>query len=326
MTLPTLATHRRAIALIVVTDARVPARRGHCRRHVVIGSLRATRYLGSIRTSRRIDRSSASQRRRPGKGYWLAAADGGVFTFGDAHVPRLDRRTHAQPHRSSASPRHRRATATGSSHRDGGVFTFGDATFHGSTGGRTAHRTHRRHRRAPRRATATGSSRPTVASSPSATPRSTAPPSGHTLAAPIVGIAATPIGPRLLARGVRRRRLHLRRRARSTGRSPRRPRPPRSSASPRPVRGTGYWLVAADGSTVRVRSRAHVPTAVPGGGGSTVGTRSPPSRSVHASPRRRTGRLLGRAVRDAAPSASRADTGSPYRPTPPAKVTPRLRP
>ena len=46
----------------------------------------------------------------------------------------------------------------------------------------------------PDRRTATGSSPPTAASSPSATPPSTAPPARIALNQPIVGMAATPTG------------------------------------------------------------------------------------------------------------------------------------
>ena len=70
------------------------------------------------------------------------------------------------------------ASATGRGYwlvaADGGVFTFGDARFHGSTGGKHAEPADRRHRAHARRATATGSSRPTAASSRSATRASTA--------------------------------------------------------------------------------------------------------------------------------------------------------
>ena len=40
-----------------------------------------------------------------GHGYWLVASDGGIFTFGDAALPRLDRRARTRPARSSAWPR-----------------------------------------------------------------------------------------------------------------------------------------------------------------------------------------------------------------------------
>ena len=68
-----------------------------------------------------------------GKGYWLVASDGGIFSFGDARFRgstgalRLN-----QPIVGMA------ATPTGHGYwlvaSDGGIFSFGDAAFHGSTG------------------------------------------------------------------------------------------------------------------------------------------------------------------------------------------------
>ena len=92
-------------------------------------------------------------------------------------VPRLDRRHRASTSRSSAWP----PTPDGNGYwlvaSDGGIFTFGDAQFHGSTG---AHARSTSRSSAwpptPSAATATGSSRPTAASSPSATRTSTARP------------------------------------------------------------------------------------------------------------------------------------------------------
>ena len=111
-----------------------------------------------------------------GKGYWLVASDGGIFTFGDAALLRLDRRHRGSTSRSSAW----RARPTGKGYwlvaADGGIFTFGDAEFFGSTGDMPAQPADRRHGRDADRATATGWSPPTAASSPSATPRSTARP------------------------------------------------------------------------------------------------------------------------------------------------------
>ena len=68
-----------------------------------------------------------------GRGYWIAAADGGVFAYGDARFA------------GSAADRKLRspvvgiaATSTGHGYwlaaADGGVFTFGDAAFYGSLG------------------------------------------------------------------------------------------------------------------------------------------------------------------------------------------------
>jgi hypothetical protein len=70
-----------------------------------------------------------------GNGYWLAAADGGVFTYGDARF------------RGSMAGSHLNAPVVGIASTkdgrgywlvaaDGGVFTFGDARFFGSLAGR----------------------------------------------------------------------------------------------------------------------------------------------------------------------------------------------
>ena len=69
----------------------------------------------------------------PRPGYWLVAADGGIFSFGDARSTGPPApSTSTSP--SSAWPPPPTARATGWSPRDGGIFTFGDARFHGSTG------------------------------------------------------------------------------------------------------------------------------------------------------------------------------------------------
>jgi hypothetical protein len=69
-----------------------------------------------------------------GKGYWLVASDGGIFSFGDA----------AFLGSTGATPLNRpitgmAATPTGKGYwlvaSDGGIFAFGDAPFFGSTGG-----------------------------------------------------------------------------------------------------------------------------------------------------------------------------------------------
>ena len=78
-------------------------------------------------------RSSAWRATPNGKGYWLVASDGGVFSFGDARffgstgAIRLN-----QPIVGMAADarRHRLLVVAG----DGGVFSFGDAAFKGSTG------------------------------------------------------------------------------------------------------------------------------------------------------------------------------------------------
>ena len=72
-----------------------------------------------------------------GKGYWLVAADGGIFSFGDArfHGSTGNRRLH-QPIVGMAG------AASGRGYwlvaADGGIFSF-NARFHGSTGNRRLH-------------------------------------------------------------------------------------------------------------------------------------------------------------------------------------------
>ena len=71
-----------------------------------------------------------------GNGYWLVAADGGVFSFGDAAFHgSTGGLALNQPVVGMA------ATPSGNGYwlvaADGGVFSFGDAAFHGSTGGLT---------------------------------------------------------------------------------------------------------------------------------------------------------------------------------------------
>ena len=68
-----------------------------------------------------------------GRGYWLVASDGGVFSFGDAAFYGSTGAIHLnQPVVGMA------ATPTGRGYwlvaSDGGIFSFGDAAFYGSTG------------------------------------------------------------------------------------------------------------------------------------------------------------------------------------------------
>ena len=68
-----------------------------------------------------------------GKGYWLVASDGGIFSFGDAHfygstgTIALNRPIVGM----AATPDGKGYWLVAS---DGGIFSFGDAAFHGSTG------------------------------------------------------------------------------------------------------------------------------------------------------------------------------------------------
>jgi hypothetical protein len=70
-----------------------------------------------------------------GKGYWLVAADGGVFSYGDARFyGSMGGQPLSQPVVGMA------ATPTGNGYwlvaKDGGIFAFGDARFYGSMGGK----------------------------------------------------------------------------------------------------------------------------------------------------------------------------------------------
>ena len=75
-----------------------------------------------------------------GRGYWLVASDGGIFSFGDAAFHGSTGGDPPEP----ADRRHgrhaRRARATGSVAADGGIFSFGDAGFFGSPAAPTPQR------------------------------------------------------------------------------------------------------------------------------------------------------------------------------------------
>src|SRR4051812_13602930 len=93
----------------------------------------SARYYGSVAAVPLRQPIVEMAARPDGNGYWLAASDGGVFTFGAARfygstgAIRLN-----QPIVGMAS------TRTGRGYwlvaADGGVFSFGDARFYGSTG------------------------------------------------------------------------------------------------------------------------------------------------------------------------------------------------
>ena len=68
-----------------------------------------------------------------GHGYWLVASDGGIFSFGDAHF-------YGSTGGIAPEPADRRDGRDAAGHgywlvaSDGGIFSFGDARFYGSTG------------------------------------------------------------------------------------------------------------------------------------------------------------------------------------------------
>ena len=126
------------------------------------------------------------------QGYWLGALDGGVFALGDAHFYGSMGGTKLnQPIVGMA------ATPDGGGYwlvaADGGIFAFGDAHFYGSMGG-TKLTSPSSAWRPPPTAAATGWWPPTEASSPSATPTSTARPPMTICPIPIVGMFASPDG------------------------------------------------------------------------------------------------------------------------------------
>jgi uncharacterized protein YkwD len=91
-------------------------------------------YLGSVALSP-IRRPITGMTSTPtGRGYWLVADDGGVFSFGDAHFYGSTGGIHLnRPIVDIASTHDGRGYWLVAS--DGGVFSFGDASFYGSTGG-----------------------------------------------------------------------------------------------------------------------------------------------------------------------------------------------
>jgi hypothetical protein len=99
-------------------------------RHGRVHALAGTASLPQSHTS-----SAVAVARTPtGLGGWVAAANGGVFTFGDAnYYGSMGGRRLNQPIVGIA------ATPTGHGYwlvaRDGGIFSFGDAMYYGSTGG-----------------------------------------------------------------------------------------------------------------------------------------------------------------------------------------------
>ena len=154
-----------------------------------------------------------------GRGYWLVGRRRRRLRFRRRRVLRLDGR-HARstrpivgiardPDRARLLARRRRRRRVRLRRRH----------VPGSTGRRAARTPRSSAIVATRAATATGSSAPTAACSPSATPASRLGASLE-LTSPIVGAAATTRRPRLLAARRRRRRVRVRRRCASTARGP----------------------------------------------------------------------------------------------------------
>ena len=156
----------------------------HARRAGLLGGGRRRRHL-HLRRRRllRVDRrhppqparSSAWPRTPDGRGYWLVASDGGIFAFGDAGFYGLDRAPSPQPARRGhgGHPRRRRLLAGGLRRRH---LRLRRRRLLRVDGRPPAQPPDRGHGRRPGRRPATGWWPPTAASSPSATPASTARP------------------------------------------------------------------------------------------------------------------------------------------------------
>ena len=144
-----------------------------------------------------------------GTGYWLLAQDGGIFSYGTGEVLRLDRRDAPQ----RAGCRHRgdtertRLLARRLRRRHLHVRRRALPRLDGRPAVELADRRHGVH--AERRA-ATGSSRPTAASSPSATRASTARRARSAIGSPVVGMTSTARGRGYWIATAERARLQLR--------------------------------------------------------------------------------------------------------------------
>ena len=128
-----------------------------------------------------------------GGGYWLVASDGGIFSFGDAAFYGSTGAIHLnKPIVGDGGDSRRPGLLAGRlRRRDLLLRRRGSSTARPAASPEQADR---RHGVRPLTGRATGWSRPTAGSSPSATPCSTARPGPFTLNKPIVGMAATPDG------------------------------------------------------------------------------------------------------------------------------------
>ena len=128
MTSSSLRTFRRAAGLVVATAMVCFA--GTAVFHATTSTNRDLGSVSKVALNQPLVGIAATP---SGNGYWLAAADGGIFTFGDAKYLGS-----ASRHRLSAPIVGIAATPSGKGYwlagADGGIFTYGDARFFGSTG------------------------------------------------------------------------------------------------------------------------------------------------------------------------------------------------
>ena len=158
----------------MAADARWRGLLGGGRRwgHLQLGNAGFHGSTGSLRLNAPIVGMAATP---DGGGYWLVASDGGIFNYGDASFYGSAGSIHLNKPivGMAASPDGHGYWLVAS---DGGIFSYGDAVFHGSRGGQPLEQAHRRHSGERVRGWATGSSRPTAASSATAMPTSSARP------------------------------------------------------------------------------------------------------------------------------------------------------
>ena len=117
---------RRILLVLVLAGGLASVAQGQAR------AAQARSVAANVPIAARGDRAPALG--RSSSGYWLAASDGGVYAFGDAHFHGSTGGI-ALAHPiigMAATPDGQGYWLVGS---DGGVYAFGDAHFHGSTGG-----------------------------------------------------------------------------------------------------------------------------------------------------------------------------------------------
>ena len=184
----------------------------------------------------------------PGSGYRMAAADGGVFSFCEPFHGSMGGVPLNRPIVGMAS------TADGGGYwleaSDGGIFSFGDAAFHGSMGGVPLNRPIVGMASTGRGWLLAGGLDGGIFSFGDAAFHGSM--GGVPLNRPIVGMASTADGRWLLAGGLRRRHLQLRRRRlpRLDGRRPPQPADRRHGVDRRWAVATGWWPPTAASSAI----------------------------------------------------------------------------
>jgi uncharacterized protein YkwD len=261
-----------------------------------------TRYLGSAHNLGLRQPIVGMAATPSGRGYWLVAADGGVFSFGDARFYGSTGGRHLnQPIVGMA------ATRSGKGYwlvaADGGIFTFGNARFHGSTGSLRLNRPIVGMRATPR-----GRGYWLVASDGGiftfGDARFYGSTGGRHLNQSIVGMAATPNGRGYwLVAGDGG--IFTFGNARFRGAATNRPFPtPIVGLAPTPS-GRGYWIASADGGTSAFGDARPFGTQMASAPGEVVAIAASPRYGYWVATRDGTvGTSTGRAVTRSAPGAN----------------------